>query len=1049
MLKNYDFKTTEQEILSFWKDNDIYPKIKRKNHGNKKFYFLQGPPYTSGRLHLGQAWNHTLKDMILRYKRMNGFDVWDRGGYDMHGLPTENKVQKKFNLLTKKDIINFGVEKFSKECLVFSETNANIMSEDLWKLGVWLNNENAYMPIHNSFIEGEWFLIKKAYEKNRLYKGKKVMTWCKSCETALAKHELEYKTVEDNSIFVKFKVLNNSAKDSENAGNEYLIIWTTTPWTIPFNLAVMVNPELNYVKAKVYTDKKSGKHEIWIVSSALSTAFISGVAQKEFEIIEEFKGEKLKGLNYEHPFHDILPHYKELKSKYKNVHTVILSEEFVDTSAGTGLVHCAPGCGPEDFEVGKANNIPPFNNIDELGVFPEDMKRFAGMIAKDNDNLFIDILREKNALIETNFVEHEYAHCWRCKNPVIFRLTEQWFFKVEDLKDRMIEFNKDINWYPEAAKNAFDSWLKNLKDNSITRQRFWGTPVPIWQCTNTKCNKFKVIGSVDELKKEAITPIPNNLHKPWIDNVKLKCECGSEMIIEGDVLDVWIDAGTTSWNCLDYPRNKELFEKYYPADFIIEGKDQIRGWFNLLMVSSTLAFDRPSFKNVCMHGFITDVEGQKMSKSLGNIITPNEITEKYGADTLRYYVTGITAGEDMSFSWDEIKLKHKNLIILWNIHNFIIDFQTNNNISIDNSKTYSPKLGKEEEYIISRLHSTLKDVTESLEKYYFDKISNKIESLYLDLSRIYIQLIREKAITGTEEEKEAIMYALLEVYVNILKMFSIICPFITERIYINLKEIFNLEKESIHDYDWPKYDENKINPEIEKDMNIIQDLIQAILSGRDKINRGLRWPISEVIIDTSNKELTNSVQNLKELLLQQVNSKNIKIKPVEVELKIKPNFKNIGKDFGNNTSKVIDIINNNSLKIVNELKNKNSIKIDDFEITSEHILIEKICPDNYVLSEMSNASIYIDKRLNTELEEEGFAREVIRRIQQLRKDSGLNKKDMINLFIDGEIALEKFDSTIKEKVGAKKVFYGKFNNKEKSIEEKIKGKIFRIGFEIL
>ncbi len=1038
MGKMYDFKEIEPEILKHWEDAQTYPNIKKKNHGKKKFYFLQGPPYTSGKLHLGQTWNHTLKDMVLRFKRMNGFDVWDRGGYDMHGLPTENKVQKKFDLQTKKEIVEFGVEKFVHECQKFSESGAATMSEDLWRIGVWLNNDQAYMPIHNSFMEGEWFLIKKAHEKNRLYKGNKVMTWCKSCETALAKHELEYKTVEDNSIFVKFKVL-----DKEN---EYLIIWTTTPWTIPFNLAVMVNPELDYIRAKVLVDEKSNKYETWIVSTALSTAFISGVAGKSFEIMEEFKGEKLLGVEYEHPFNDIVDNYKELKKNHKNVHTVILSEEFVDTSAGTGLVHCAPGCGPEDFEVGKAHNIPAFNNIDELGVFPIEMKRFAGMTAKDNDNLFIDILREKGSLIETNFVEHEYAHCWRCKNPIIFRLTDQWFFKVEDLKDRMIEFNKDINWYPATAKNAFDSWLKNLKDNSITRQRYWGTPVPIWQCSNDRCNKYAVIGSIEELKEKSIDgKVPNNLHKPWIDSVKLKCECGHTMDIEGDVLDVWIDAGTTSWNCLDYPRNTELFEKYYPADFIIEGKDQIRGWFNLLMVASTLAFDKPSFKNVCMHGFITDIEGEKMSKSLGNIITPGEITDKYGADTLRYFVTEITAGEDMSFSWDEIKLKHKNLMILWNLHNFLMDFQSNNDLKIADD----PKLSKEEEYIMSRLHSTIRDVTYSLDNYHFDNVTHKIEELYMDLSRTYIQLIREKSVIGTEEEKEAILYTMFNVYLGVLKMFSVVCPFITEKIYFNLKQVkeFGLDKDSIHDHDWPKYDESRINSDIEQDMKIIQDVMQAMLSGRDKLNMGVRWPLAECIIDTSDPEMKKAVEDLKELIMQQVNVKSIKIEAVDAELKIKPNFKSLGKDFGNNTARVIELINNNASEIAAHVKSNKAFNVEGLEITTNHVLIEKICPSEYVLTEMNGATVYLDKRVSKELESEGFAREVIRRTQQLRKDSGLNKKDVIVLFIDGEIDISKFDSTIKEKVGAKSVSYGKFDSKNNFTEEKIKGKTFKIGFE--
>jgi len=1030
-MASYNFKEVEAEILKYWEDNNIYKNIKKKGHGKEKFYWLQGPPYTSGKIHFGTAWNHSLKDEILRYKRMKGFDVWDRGGYDMHGLPTESKVQKKFDLHTKHDIVDFGIEKFSHECFKFAEEGAAAMSQDMWTMGIWLNNDNAYMPIHNSFMEGEWFLIKRAHEKNRLYKGNKVMTWCKSCETAVAKHELEYKNVKDNSIFVKFKV--HDKKD------EYLIIWTTTPWTIPFNLAVMVNPELDYLKAKVLVDEKTNKHETWIVSSALCGVFISGVANKKFEIIEEFKGDKLLGLAYEHPFHEYMP-YAELKKHHKNVHTVILSEEYVDTSAGTGLVHCAPGCGPEDFEVGKKYGIPPFNNIDELGVFPDVDSRFSGMTAKSDDNLFIDILREKGALIETTYVEHEYAHCQRCHNPIVFRLTEQWFFKTEDIKDRMLEFNKDIYWYPETAKNAFDSWLKNLKDNSITKQRFWGTPVPIWICSNEKCNKYEVIGSIEELKSKATHVIPANLHKPWIDSVKLKCTCGHNMDRIPDVLDVWIDAGTVSWNCLDYPKQTELFEKYFPADFIIEGKDQIRGWFNLLMVASTLAFDKPAFKNVSMHGFITDVEGEKMSKSLGNIISPYEVIDKHGADTLRYYAIDITIGDDMSFSWDEIGLKYKNLLILWNLHNFLIDFKENNNLKL----TSNPVLGDEERYMLSRLNSTIKNLTSELDLYHLDATPHMIESLYMDLSRVYIQLIREKSVTGSDDEKEAILYTLYHTLMGVLKMFSIVAPFITEKIYLDLKEHFDLDKESIHAFDWPIANESAIDIILEKGMDDVLSVVQAALSCRDKLNLGVRWPLPELVIDSSELK---TIENLTALIIKQVNVKKVTLKPMEVELKVKPNFKTLGKDFGQNTHKIVGMIEEHSLMIAEHIKANKAYVNDGVEITSNHVTIEKICPNDYVMADVRSGTVYLNKILTPELELEGYAREVMRRVQQLRKDSNLNKKDTIELFIETELLIDEFSDMIAEKCGASKVIFGHNDFKfDATVTEKIKGKEVKIGF---
>ena len=479
MIPNYDTKELEPEIIKFWEKKKIYQKTKKKNKGKKKFYFLQGPPYTSGRLHMGHAWNSGMKDQILRYKRLRGFDVWDRGGYDMHGLPTELKVQALHNLETKEDIEHFGLEKFADECMKFAVENADLMSQDLWRMGVWMDHENAYMPVKNEYMENEWWLIKTANENNRLYRGLRTLPWCASCETAVAKHEQEYKTVKEISIFVKFQV-----KDKEN---EYLIIWTTTPWTIPFNLAIMVNPELDYVKCKV-------GDEYWIMAKQLSAPIVANFTKEKYEVVEEFKGEALEGLEYIHPLQDQIPDFKGLKQAHPKVHTVILSKEFVDTTAGSGLVHSAPGCGPEDFEVCYKFDIPPFNNLSEQGIFPETMGKFANLKAKKDDQKFIKALEDCKSLIAMTEVEHEYAHCWRCKQPVIFRATKQWFLKIEDLRDEMIRSNKDVNWVPKQSQESYNLWTKNLRDNSITKQRFWGTPAPIW--VNTEDEKdYILIGS--------------------------------------------------------------------------------------------------------------------------------------------------------------------------------------------------------------------------------------------------------------------------------------------------------------------------------------------------------------------------------------------------------------------------------------------------------------------------------------------------------------------------------------------------------------------------
>jgi len=833
----YDFKKTEEEILEFWKEKKIYQKVKKKNSKGKDFYFLQGPPYTSGRLHIGHAWNNSLKDIVLRYKRMQGFNVWDRAGYDMHGLPTENAVQKKLKINDKTEIEKFGVEKFIKECIKFSTDNALIMNKDLERLGIWMDFENAYLPIKNEFIEGEWWLIKKAWEQKRLYKGKKIMHWCASCETSLAKHELEYETIKDNSIYVKFKL-----KNSEG----YLVIWTTTPWTIPFNLAVMANPDLDYVKAKV-------NGEILIVAKELAERFFKEILKEDYEILETIKGKKLEGVEYIHPFSDSVD-YNSLKNESKKIHTVLLSKEYVNLEAGTGLVHCAPGCGGEDYEVGKEYGINPFNSIDEKGIFYK-MGEFNGMVAKKDDWKFIKSLDDRRVLLGEEKISHEYAHCWRCHKPIIFKATEQWFLKIEDLIPKILGFNKKVKWQPEFASKNYDSWIENLKDNGITRQRYWGCPVPIWQC---ECGNIKVIESRKEIEKNK-GKVPKDLHKPWIDEVKLKCEkCKKEMKRVPDIIDVWVDSGTTSWNCLNYPASKNNFN-LWPADFILEATEQIRLWFSMLQMCSSIAFGKSCYKNVYCHGMILDYQGMKMSKSLGNIISPYEVVDKYGADILRYYMCGVSAGENINFSWEDIKIKQRNLNILENLSRFLIDLRKQTNPS-------GKKLDIEEKYILSRKNSTIKKVTELMEEYRIDEIIREIENLYLDLSRIYIRITREKI--NTKDAGKA-LYILEDVYSDVLKMFSIVSPFISDYLY---KNTFSKE-ESVHLSDWPKADRKKIDESLEEEMNIALKMIEIGLAERDRIRIGLKWPLPFASVSYY-KAITKEVG---EIIKSQLNVKELEI----------------------------------------------------------------------------------------------------------------------------------------------------------------------------
>ena len=1040
MIENYNALEIEKEILALWEKNKVYAKVKAKGKGKKPYYFLDGPPYTSGKIHLGIAWNKSLKDSILRYKRMKGLDVWDRAGYDMHGLPTAHKVMEKLGMKNKDEIPKYGVAKFITECKKLCIDNMEMMNKDFARMGIWMDFKNAYQSITNEFMEGEWWLVKKAHENKRLYEGEKVMHWCPKCATALAKHELEYRNVRDDSIFLKFKV---TGKD------EFLIIWTTTPWTIAYNLGVMVNPEEDYVKVEV-------DGEVWIVAKKLANVFISSL-DKKFKILKEIKGSKLEGVSYDHPFNDELGEvYSELKKKSPKIHTVLLSKEYVDTGSGSGLVHCAPGCGPEDYEIGHKYGILPFNALDENGKYDSRMKGFTGWDAKKDNKKFIEELDKRGSLLAIRPVEHEYAHCWRCHGPVVFRTTKQWFFKVEDLKDKMKALNKKVKWVPDWAGNKwFDSWLDNLRDNGITRQRYWGTPLPIWRCAS--CNEYVVIGSISELKKLAGS-VPADLHKPHIDKVEIKCKCSGVMKRIPDILDVWIDAGTTSWNCLDFPNKDKLFKKMWPPDFILEGKDQIRGWFNLLLVASMVSMEKHSYKACYMHGFVQDSSGRKMSKSLGNIISPYEVIDKVGADTLRYYmIGGANPGLDINYNPGDTKIKHKNLTVLWNVHKYLIDLVKNSKVNPKKLKINKKLCSIEEKYILSKLNSTIEKVSLLFESYKLNEVPWLIEELYLELSRTYIQLTRDKSSVGTDEEKELVISVIYYVLFEVVKLSAPIMPFITEKIYLNMKDVFNLKGESIHMHPWPPFISEDIDLKLERNISVVQNVAQSILAGREKLQLGVRWPIKEVIVVSSDKDIVNAINKLSSMIMVQTNVKSIKVQPSleGVKQKVKADFSKLGPDFGKLSPKIIAKISVESgERILKHIAKDGKFIVDvdgaKLPILKKHIIIEREIPSAYQESAFRGGFLYLDKEMTPELEAEGFSREVMRRVQSLRKESGLEKKDRIDLFVKTSLSLDKFKDAIMEKVGAKSLVISESAPKVKfsfNSKEKVKGKEFELFFD--
>jgi len=950
-----DFRKIEEDILKFWEKNKIYEKSKKKNKKGKKFYFLQGPPYTSGKIHIGHAWNNSLKDIAMRYWRLKGYNVWDRAGYDMHGLPTENAVQKKLGLKTKDEIKKLGVNKFVKECLNFAVTHAEFMNQDLKRFGIWMDFDNAYMPIKKDFISGQWAFFKKADEQKRLYKGTKNMHWDAETETALAKHELEYKTIKEKSIFLKFKKVGED--------DTYFIIWTTTPWTIPFNLAIMVNPDLDYVKVEVEGEK-------WIIAKALVGIFMNSVVGKKYEIIEEFKGKTLEGQKYEHFLKQEVPAFKELKKKYPKVFTILLSKQYVDTNAGSGLVHCAPGCGPEDEEVGAENGIGAYNSLNERGEFTEGV--FKDWIAKEDDNKFIDYFKKKGSLIATTNIEHDYPHSWRSHKPVIFRTTEQWFLKTKDLIPKILRYSKNVNWVPKKSGESYDRWAENLKDNSVTRQRFWGCPVPIW--INVKdSNDYIVIGSVEELEKLTGKKFDDlRLHRPWIDDVVIK-KAGKQYKRIDDVADVWIDSGTTSWNCLY--NDPKLIKEYFPADLVLEATEHTRLWFSLLDICSAIMFNKGSFKNAYVHGMILDFDGVKMSKSIGNIISPYEVVDKFSSEIFRYYICELVPGENINFNWEDIKQKQRNLLVLMNIQNYLANL-INQSKTSKTSKKSKVSLGIEEKYMLSKLNSTMKYITELFENYNLDKTITEIEKLFLDLSRVYIKITRDKS--NDDETRGLVLQVVSEVYIKILKMFSCICPLICEDLWQKLRKQVDLE-ESVHLSDWPNYDSKLINKKLENTFENALEFIEKGLAERDKVGIGLKWPLTKAII-TCEKIISKDLQ---EIIKNQLNIKDIQLKK----------------------------------------------------------------------GKKAEISVKLDTKLTSELEAEGYAREISRKVQAARKKEGFVKTDKIKLLIVVEENLRKMleaqTDFIKERTNSKIISVEtceKPGFKYKS-EDKVKSRLIKIQFD--
>jgi len=651
---SYDAETIESSVMKYWEDHNILEKYMEKE--GETWYWCDGPPYVTGTIHLGTAWNKIIKDTVLRYKTMRGYAPTRQPGFDMHGLPIEVKVEENLNLDTKKDIENkIGIDKFIQMCKDFAIENMEKMIVQFKDIGCWMEWDRPYMPIEDSYIESGWYTLKKAWDEGLFFRDKRVTHWCPRCETALAEHEIrgEYKMVDDPSIFVKFKLIGRE--------DEYLLVWTTTPWTLPANLAVSVHPDFDYVQVMV-------EDETWIMAEALMKPVFSQLKIYNYTVIGYMKGKDLEGLRYEHPLLEENPIQKEFFEKGKNYHSVILGEH-VTLEDGTGCVHTAPGFGAEDFEIGKVYGLEPYSPVDDLGKMSD--SKYKGLFIKNADPKVIEDLKGKGLMVLSTTINHKYPFCWRCKSPLIFKSTEQWFLDITSIKSKILEKNNEhVQWIPGWVHKRYENGVENVGDWCISRQRYWGMPLPIWTCEN---GHNICIGSREEMERLCNNDAKaQELHRPYVDEVTMECpECGSVMTRVKDIVDVWFDSSIASWASLHYPHDTSSFEKLWPAEFIVEGNDQVNKWFYGQQASSVITFGDVPYKKVQMHGFVYDAYGDAMHKSTGNVIAPEEVVEKEGRDIFRFFTLWHQQPhDDMKFSWDDIANVRRMASILWNVYKF-------------------------------------------------------------------------------------------------------------------------------------------------------------------------------------------------------------------------------------------------------------------------------------------------------------------------------------------------------------------------------------------
>ena len=996
-----NFVDREKEVLSFWKENDIFGKSVKAREGCPVFTFYDGPPTANGKPHIGHILTRVIKDLIPRYKTMKGYKVLRKAGWDTHGLPVELEIEKQLGISGKPQIENYGVEPFIKKCKASVFTYESLWRDMSDRVGFWADMDDPYVTYHNSYIESVWWALKQIWDKDLLYKGHKIVPYCPRCGTALSSHEVAqgYKRVKETSCIARFAV-----KGEENT---YLLAWTTTPWTLPSNVALCVNKNENYSKVKAADGR------IYIMAEAL----LEEILKEGYEVIETKLGADYVGTEYE-------PLFPYAKTGDKKAFYVV-EDNYVTLTDGTGIVHIAPAFGEDDANVGRRFDLPFVQLVNEQGCFTEEVEGLAGTFVKDGDKEILKRLEESGKLFAALPFEHDYPFCWRCDTPLLYYARDTWFIAMTKVRDKLLKNNETVNWMPDNIKHGrFGNFLENVIDWGLSRERYWGTPLPIWEC---ECGHREAVGSIEQLKSMSDDcPEDIELHKPYIDAVHLNCpKCGKKMQRVSEVIDCWFDSGSMPFAQWHYPfENKEIFDENYPADFISEAIDQTRGWFYTLMAISTLIFDKSPYKNVIVLGLVQDKDGRKMSKHIGNVVDPWDVLNKQGADAARWYFYANSAPwlpnrfDDKAVN----EYQRKFMGTLWNTYAFFVLYANIDNFDPTSYKLEYDKLSAMDKWVLSKLNTLVKTVDTNMENYKITESARAMADFVDELSNWYVRRSRER-FWGKDmpQDKVNAYMTLYTVLVTMAKLSAPFTPFMAESIYQNLvRKVDKNAEESVHLCSFPEANEDMIDEKLEHNMDLVLSAVVAGRAARNTANIKNRQPIGNMFIK-ADKKLEDMYTDI---IREELNVKNVEFKDDVADFtsySFKPQLRTLGKKYGKLVPAIGEYLKtNDGNMLMSQLKENGAIKFSidgtDIELAEEDVLYETAQMEGYVAESDKSTTVVLDTNLTPELIEEGFVRELISKIQTMRKEAGFEVLDRISVFYSGNDNIAKIFADNKDSI---------------------------------